>query len=266
MSDNDQKVSQPDYLAYHQSLRRELDAIKDRIRYLVPHWATDGSFKESALRVVLGRHLPETLMVARGFVVAGQNRSTELDILIVDRSKPTLFKDGDLVVVTPDAVKAIVEVKTTLGSPYKIAEAMDKLAEAKGLCLGNRREMKHSLVWAGLFVYDSTEDRDKLLFKSLANMFNKRKAAIDGIAFGPHRIIKHFFINSVTGSEARNYWQAGVSPDLAATVFIGGLLEAVGEVSYSLGTSAWYPKHPKNHHTFYMREGDKKPKKGYPKW
>ena len=169
-------------------------------------------------------------------------------------------------IVTPDSVRAIVEVKTSLDSPSKIKEAIKKLATAKALCLGTRRETHRSHVWAGLFVYDSPEDRDLLLLQTVAEALNETKAVIDGIAFGPDRVVKHFFLETVSGSEARSYWQTGVAPNLAATVFIGGMLEAVGDVSYSSDTSAWYPADPDGQHTFYLREGDKEPRPGFPKW
>lgn|GEM_PF-6627972 len=55
--------------AYHESVTDELDAIKNRIRNLVTHWATDGEWKEAALRSVLRRHLPSSVFVGRGFVM-----------------------------------------------------------------------------------------------------------------------------------------------------------------------------------------------------
>jgi hypothetical protein len=87
---------QPDFKAYHRSVSDELYSVKNRIRNLVRHWGTDGEAKEVALRSVLRRHLPESVIVGRGFVVTPEASSTQIDILVVDASKPTLFKDGDL--------------------------------------------------------------------------------------------------------------------------------------------------------------------------
>src|SRR4051794_18894496 len=97
----------PNIITYQQSIRGGLDAIKDRIRSLIKHWPTDGTFKEAAIRSVLRRHLPESLLISRGFIVDFNFSSTELDIIIIDKSKPTLFKDGDLAIVTPGSVEAI---------------------------------------------------------------------------------------------------------------------------------------------------------------
>ena len=106
----------PDYTSYHRSLTEELYSIKDRIRNLVKHWSTDGESKEVALRSLLRRHLPESVIVGRGFIVTPDTSSTQIDVLVVDANKPTLFKDGDLLIVTPDAVLGVIEVKTQLRS------------------------------------------------------------------------------------------------------------------------------------------------------
>ena len=124
-----------DLLAYHVSLAAEMNAIKDRVRHLIRHWATDGAFKEAALRMVLRRHLPETLQIGTGFIVNNlSEHSTQIDVLIVDRSHPTLFKDGDLLIVTPSAVRAIIEVKTLISGPKAFEDALDKLAECRRIC------------------------------------------------------------------------------------------------------------------------------------
>jgi hypothetical protein len=109
MADAPQK---PDFASYHRSVGDELFATKDRIRNLVRHWPTDGEHTEAALRSVLRRILPPSLVIGRGFVVGPDAASTQADILIVDGAKPTLFRDGDLLIVTPDAVRAVIEVKT----------------------------------------------------------------------------------------------------------------------------------------------------------
>ncbi len=90
----------PNYLEYHKSLTDELYGLKDESGILLKHWTTDGEYKEAALRTVLRRHLPSSLVVGRGFIVTEQSSSTQIDLLIADGSKPTLFREGDLMFVT----------------------------------------------------------------------------------------------------------------------------------------------------------------------
>ncbi len=80
-------------------------------QFYAAHFQTDGEYKEAALRTVLRRHLPLSLIVGRGFVVTPHDSSSQLDLLIVDGSKPTLFRDGDLVFVTPDCVRPLSRSK-----------------------------------------------------------------------------------------------------------------------------------------------------------
>lgn len=82
----------PDYESFHRSVTQDLYSIKDGIRNLIAHWPTDGESKEVALRTVLRRHLPTSVIVGRGFIVTRDQSSTQVDILIVDANKPTLFQ------------------------------------------------------------------------------------------------------------------------------------------------------------------------------
>ena len=95
----------PNIRQYHESLTLELDALKNRIRNLVAHWPTDGEWKEAALRTMLRRHLPGNALVGRGFIVGRSYSSTQLDLLVLRPDKPTLFRDGELAIVTPDVPK-----------------------------------------------------------------------------------------------------------------------------------------------------------------
>ena len=70
--------------------------------------------QESVLRAVLRRYLPKNVAIGKGFVVSDEETSTQIDILIYDTNAPILFQDGDLVLIRPDAVRAAVEVKTSI--------------------------------------------------------------------------------------------------------------------------------------------------------
>jgi len=130
-----------DNLAYFQSLTQEVNALKNRVRYFIKdrHWLSDGQWKESVLRAVLRRHLPKSLGIGSGFIVTGEEISTQIDIIVYETTKPILFQDGDFVVVTPDLVRAIIEVKTKVVRA-DLPEIIEKLAithyltASTGLC------------------------------------------------------------------------------------------------------------------------------------
>jgi len=104
------------------------------------------------------------LRIGRGFVCGRDEPSTQMDILISENSKPTLFKDGDLMIVTPDCVKAIIEVKTKLDTPGAFHEVLKKLADQaekirRGQVVANSvvGHISDSHCWVGLFIYDTSQ-------------------------------------------------------------------------------------------------------------
>ncbi|MBK6771350.1 MAG: hypothetical protein IPG78_04275 [Ignavibacteria bacterium] len=113
-------MSVKDTKEFHLTTSKELLAIRDRVRNLVDHWGEDGRYKEAILKTVISRFLPTKYSIATGFVVRqtatrGEHEpSKQIDLIVYDNSFPTLFKEGDFVIVTPDSVKAIIEVKANL--------------------------------------------------------------------------------------------------------------------------------------------------------
>jgi len=84
--------------SYFKSLTLELASLKNRVRNFINdrHWQTDGEWKESVLRSFLRRNLPSSVEIGRGFVISKDKTSQQIDILIYDADKPTLFRDGAL--------------------------------------------------------------------------------------------------------------------------------------------------------------------------
>lgn len=96
------------------SFADELSALSERIRTLVKHSGTVGTYREGLLQSLLRRHLPERYHVATGFILGCPR---QIDVLVYDRIEyAPIFREGDLVVVPPQAVRAAIEVKTTLTS------------------------------------------------------------------------------------------------------------------------------------------------------
>lgn len=99
------------------------------------HYPSIGSYKERLLSEIIRKYLPRSMDVGTGFVLfphedtsppGGKanhdplNRSAfalsrQCDILIFDGATyPPVFRDGDFVVLRPESVKAVVEVKGSL--------------------------------------------------------------------------------------------------------------------------------------------------------
>lgn len=232
----------PNYLEYHKSLTDELHALKNRIRYLVQHWGTDGEYKEAALRTVLRRHLPESLIVGRGFIVTESSSSTQIDLLIVDGNKPTLFRDGDLLFVTPDCVRAVIEVKTSLRSSTVLDECAVKLAEIGQLWRG-RAECKP---WLGLFSYEAHLQDSELLLDATQTAYRQTGVTIDCIAYGKDHFVRFWPRGDVEQGDnlfvnAQAKWRAYRLEHLASAYFVGNVVDALSTLSRDNNAFAWYP-------------------------
>lgn len=231
-----------DFKEYHKSIADELRSTKDRIRNLIgaAHWQTDGEHKETVLRKVLRMHLPETLQVGKGFVYCPERTSSQIDILITDRTKPTLFKDGDLVLVTPDAVEAIIEVKTSLDGGT-IEEVITKLSKDAKLI----RSEGNKKCQAGLFVYEKGNVRDvqKKVLESLQSASNGDiEKAINWVSLGPDVFFRfwengHDVHSPVQGS----VWHSYELSNLSHAYFVSNVVWDVSRGNSLKMQFAWFP-------------------------
>ncbi len=249
---------------FHKSISKELEATKDRVRHLIgeSHWQSDGEHKESVLRGVIRRHVPEVYHVGRGFVFAEEKTSTQIDILITDINRPTLFKDGDFRIVTPEAVMAIIEVKT---STSKIGDGLSSLAK-------NAEMIRASGIindcWAGLFVYDRNSIRHKTLLAHLAEAANGSEARrINCAAVGPDLFARFWKKGSEVDSPIRGeVWHSYDLKNLSYGYFIGNLIVEYLDWERSYRSQhAWFPeeggKETKRKYYVPLSKQDRTPRK-----
>lgn len=149
--------------AYAASFVDEIKSQSERIGNLVSHSLTAGTYREDLLRTLFRRYIPRRYHVATGFVHPSPRQQ---DIIVYDQiDHSPLFRDGDLVVVMPSAVRAVIEVKTTLDNAA-LTEALEILAAVpqdgdsppvfKGI-FGFSRPTKGSLAKRIADFYSSTE-------------------------------------------------------------------------------------------------------------
>jgi hypothetical protein len=218
-----------DLCSYWQSIATELEATKNRVRNLIGgvHWASDGSHKEILLRRVLERHLPEELSVCTGFIYKNAEISTQIDILVISKSGYTLFKKGEFVIVTPHAVRAIIEVKTSLDKS-DLDECLHKLAKNARLTeqelVRNRGE-----VWSGLFVYDGDPKYTKDLLLALNEADNDEDHPVTCVAYGPNLFTK-FWATGAPGP----MWASHACTGLAAGCFV---MDMIAKLTRNPGVS-----------------------------
>ena len=246
---------QPNFAAFHRSVSLELYSVKDRIRNLVRHWGTDGEYKEVALRSVLRRHLPASVIVGRGFIVTPNSSSTQIDILIVDASKPTLFKDGDLLIVTPDAVRGIIEVKTELRTRTAVADALKKLSEIEDMCPA---ATGRDGVWTGLFIFNGATDIAPRLLGGLADAHAETTRKVNCISAGKDVFVRYWDRGADVNSPERGpVWHAYLLEEMSPSYFMGNLIDWIGSVDNSTASFAWFPMlgGKEQHLTHYLQLG-----------
>jgi len=236
-----------DMIAYHQSILKELEALKNRIRNLMdePHWLTDGEWKESVLRSVLRRHLPDNIHVGRGFIFTPNQCSSQIDILLYDSSCPVIFRDGDLVFVTPDAVRGIVEVKSRVTNVV-LSSSLEKLSADLDLLNRGIRSVHpiHFGKWdyfIGLFSYeadvrDSNTVLQMLKEKADGQMFR----VVTHVSLGSSLFIRYWSEDPEGGRE-RNKWHSYKLDELAPAYFISNLISFLSPHSVRFNPRTWFP-------------------------
>lgn len=244
-----------DLLSYHQSIARELGNAQNRIRQLIgkAHWLTDGEHKESILRRVLRNHIPETIRVGTGFVICSKKPSNQLDILLTAKSKPTLFKDEELTIVTPDAVEAIGEVKTKLDWS-ELKEALAKLADNSAMVRQENKYQQRKL-WSGLFVYESmpTDDAEKILMAIYNASRGEFSRVVDLITLGPD-IAAQFVEEEKSRSKVLNRpaWILYYIPGLSHAFYLSSLVLSIARDSPWGARESWLPLKKRHYRKCFM--------------
>lgn len=85
---------------------------------IIKHNPTRGSAAENALRGLLREFLPQRCGVGSGFMLAANGTvSRQLDVIVFDQLEAApLYRDGELVILSPDSVYLVIEVKSNLDS------------------------------------------------------------------------------------------------------------------------------------------------------
>lgn len=234
--------------AHLRSLSLEIDALKNRVRNFITdtHWQTDGEWKESVLRSMIKRHMPSDVEVGRGFVVKQYNCSNQIDVLIYDSTKPLLYRDGDLVFVTPDAVKGIIEVKSSDASLAALSKLANNAEFVQNdvnpdILLATPQE-----IFVGFFCYDwrFSERRVNSILRNLQKTAQgRRERVINHLSLGNELFI-HFWrfrpeLQFVLS--AHNRWHSYRMQDLAPGYFIHNIIASVARSSVSLNNDIWFP-------------------------
>jgi len=161
---------------YYRSITRELLAVYDRVENAIDaqHQGEIGSWRESLVRGLIRRHLPATMAVGQGFILTNDGPTKQLDVIVYDMNYPNIVQEGELIIVTPDAVRAIVEVKSTT-SGNQLRRDLQALAQVSLACRADARvRTERSMQGSGLFVgYFAFQRPREILGQTLTAAFRE---------------------------------------------------------------------------------------------
>jgi hypothetical protein len=224
---------------YYRSLTVEMDSLKHRVRNFIhdKHWLTDGEWKESVLRLMIGRNLPDTVRIGRGFVLTAAGPTTQCDVLLYRAECPVLFRDGDLAFVTPDAVLGIIEVKARVDR-RTLRASLEKFKKI-GIKLGTYRKD----CFFGLFAYDNAI-HDQLTLAELREHCRELSHVVDLLNLGDSTFVKWWNVGP-NGETDYMHWHSYRLAAMSAGYFISNVIAAVSPESVDRNGTFWFPGDPK---------------------
>lgn len=185
---------------YQRSIASEFLAIKDRVRFFIEdnHWGEDGRYKEVILMNFLRRILPDNVAVGTGFVKNESGKLTDqIDLIIYKKNEPKLFSEGDFIIIMPESVLGIIEVKSK-SAPNILCgrktygrntlSTIDK-CHRNGEIIGRRE------IFNGIFSYEKEMCfRDKVHSRSLVEQLTNKSGYINHICFD-HDIFMRYWVD-----------------------------------------------------------------------
>ncbi|MFD1445784.1 DUF6602 domain-containing protein [Oceanobacillus profundus] len=211
---------------FQKTLSRELITIKDRVRNLIgdAHWGEEGRYKESILKNVISRFLPKDLSLGTGFIITKERerlkRSRQIDIIIYDSTYPLLFNEGDFIITTPENVRALIEVKTSIAS-VDIKDIINNARENALLAPKSK--------FNGIFAFEKKgiNIRRSKLNQNLKQSLYESKGLVNHLCLGENIFIKYWKTGEKNEHLIDNVYSFYNIHELAFSYFISNLIECV---------------------------------------
>lgn len=209
---------------FHKSINNELHAVKNRVRQLIgeANWGDEGRYKEAILRNTIKNFLPSNLGIGTGFIIKNNNytgnidSSKQIDIIIYDENYPLPFREADFIITTPEAVKAIIEVKTRV-QKSKLSYVMENINYNSTFLNPN--------TFSGLFSYENSIAKNDIENLSEMDELLKNSAGkLNHIALGEHIFIKYWDESERITSLHYSIYNL---KKMAFTYFLSNLLESI---------------------------------------
>ncbi|HLX69845.1 MAG TPA: DUF6602 domain-containing protein [Verrucomicrobiae bacterium] len=234
-----------DNKAYFRSITDEINSLQNRVRnYIGDHWLSDGEWKESIIRAVLRRHLPLTVGIGNGFVVTTEKTSTQIDILLYDNTKPIVFREGDFVIVTPDSVRGMIEVKTT-ARKHELADIFSKLADNIEIIPCGQMDKR----FFGVFFYESDFDgldsalvANEILERLYTSTRQRSRRIINCVSIADSFFVRYWVAGPVPANRLNESWYAYNLDHTAPAYFAHNVIEHLCPEAVLTNNAVWYPE------------------------
>jgi len=226
---------------YFKNLTTELESLKERVRHYIEdaHWQSDGEWKESVLRTILKRNLPKNIGVGRGFIVNVEQATTQIDILLYDNSKPILFQDGDFIMITPDAAKGVIEVKTKLWQQGDLRNAINNISKIAQFINPTSAYGKNQFF--GLFSYEESPfNTDSVLEILQACVNGQEQRIVNCISLGKNYFVRYW--PTPPNGQGFPKWHAYQLENKAPAYFIHNVVDHLCPQWASDNNDVWYPE------------------------
>ncbi len=240
-----------DLIEYHKTINKEIYLLKDKLKYLTKHPAENGRFREIILSNTIKKHLPAKYSLGTGFIIKQRETrgdhavSSQVDLMVYDNNYPVLFREGDFSIVTTDAVRAIIEVKTSFGRTTFPGE-YDKANKLGAFIMSNRNvDLIPTPLFNGIFYFSNQEIsssensieesiRRKHIDIHANDMFHL--SCVNHICFSD-KVLYKYWNNNNDGSKHKLY----KLEDLSYSFFISNLLSFLAGRTMRDNTYIWYP-------------------------
>ena len=228
---------------FQRSITQELRLTKDRVRDLIgaANWGEDGRYKEAILRKSISQFLPSNLSIGTGFILGNDDHefgeegkiSSQLDLIVYENKTPLIFREGDFIILTENAVRAVIEVKTKItnytangdNSLNNIVTKLNRLRDFETFNpVGNQRRK-----FIGIFSFEYDQD---FMHDRVREALLQSNGLVNHISLGSDKFIRYWTttngLNPALEFNGRCYIRYNLT-NLSFSYFISNLLHIVAD-------------------------------------
>ncbi|MGO4708929.1 DUF6602 domain-containing protein [Chryseobacterium sp. 2TAF14] len=186
-------------LKFQRSITQELIFTNERVRDIIgrANWGEEGRYKEAILGKAISQFLPSNLKIGTGFIVSNNDHlhgteaqiSKQLDIIIYEDKTPVVFREGDFVILTDSAVRAVIEVKAKVVNNSTNKNAINNIIQKLELLKEFRSfdQQQNRKKFVGIFSFNYEQDFNH---RSLHEILESSSGLVNHLSLGSDKFIK----------------------------------------------------------------------------